>query len=366
MGGRRTGFAMQAIVFDQVDPRARGQAHGELWREEIRELAEIRARLAVERGRMRDRSHVLEAARLHLRPLAEHAPDLHAELLGISEGSGVPPELVVVLNHYSDLRDLSGDAPLLEPGDAEGCTAIYFNGREGAVLGQTWDMHASAASYVRLLRIAPSDGRPEVVCLSLTGCLGIAGINASGVAVAVANLRSTDAALGVTWPAIVRAMLAEPSAAAAYGLLRRVPLTSGHHYMIADGSDFYGVETSGTLKVLTQTGARAAHLHTNHCFDPVLRRHEDVPRGSTTFDRLNLATTIYAQARPTTADDLWSLLHTHTDTRGSLCRHGDGDPDGPMTCGIVVMRLAEPWIRAVQGCDARDRPVEVALRRPVA
>src|SRR4029453_1874939 len=126
-------------------------------------------------------------------------------------------------------------------------------------------------------------------------CVGMAGMGPHGVGVTINNLSSTDGGVGVVWPALVRAMIAQPSARAAYELLLRTPLSSGHHYMIADGREFFGVECSGQLKVLTQVGARAAHLHTNHCFDPVLRARERVGPTSTTFERLNMATTLYAQ-----------------------------------------------------------------------
>jgi isopenicillin-N N-acyltransferase-like protein len=97
-------------------------------------------------------------------------------------------------------------------------------------------------------------------------------------------------------------------------------LSSGHHYMMADGREFFGVETSGKQKVVTQVGARAAHLHTNHCFDPVLRRCERVPRSA----RLSAhragddAVRAAAAARPA---GLWTLLASHEGYPRSLCSH---------------------------------------------
>ena len=78
--------------------------------------------------------------------------------------------------------------------------------------------------------------------------------------------------IGLLWPALVRTLLAEPSAAAARARLSRTRLGGGRNFMLADGREFFGVECSAQLQVLTQVGAGAAHLHTNHCFDPVLRR----------------------------------------------------------------------------------------------
>lgn len=352
--------ALSPLRLTQDDPRARGQAHGEHWREAIAELAQIRLRLCLERGAYATVDEVLRMAERHRPVLAEHLPEHAAELDGIAEGADLEPARIVVLNHYTDLVESVG--PRRDAGDG-GCTAIYANGDDGPVLGQTWDMHATALPYVRALHLAPRAGGPQTFVLTLAGCVGMAGMSSTGVAVTINNLRSTDGGVGVVWPSLVRAMLAAPDAAAARAVLQRVPLSSGHHYMIADPGEFFGVETSGQLKVLTQQGARAAHLHTNHCFDPVLRKHEAVPNSSTTFARLNLATTIYAQQRPRDVDGIWSLLHTHEDGPGALCRHvaREDDPDGSITCAVMVMRLHTRTVRVASGCAERSAPVTIQL-----
>jgi isopenicillin-N N-acyltransferase-like protein len=351
------------LVLDQDTARARGRAHGEHWRDAIAELAALRLSLCATQGVYASAAEVLQMAQRHLPVLAEHLPEQHDELLGIAEGAALGAEQILVLNHYTDLRDAAGVRGEADPG---GCTAVYANGDEGPVLGQTWDMHGSALPFVRTLLVAPRGGDSETFVLTLAGCVGMAGMSSTGVAVTINNLRTTDGGVGVAWPSLVRTMLAEPDAAAAKRRLWSVPLSSGHHYMIADGTDFFGVETSGRHKVQTQRGALAAHLHTNHCFDPVLRGCEAVPRYSTTFHRLNLATTVYAQQRPRDAAGIWDLLHTHDDGPGSLCAHEppDGDPHGAVTCAVMVMRLEDRSVRVVAGCDRRSSPLQIRLGQP--
>lgn len=357
---------MEPVVIEHAPPRTRGRVHGELWRTEIRELAEIRLTLCRRKGSFADEDQVLAVARAHLPVLAAHLPAMHEELLGIAEGAGLAPERIVVLNHYTDLRDVPPS--VLDADEPDGCTAIYLVGVQGPVLGQTWDMHATAEPFVRALRVRDADGA-ESVCFTLTGCLGMAGIGRSGVAVTINNLNSTDGRLGVVWPALVRALIEQPTARAAYELLQRTPLSSGHHYMIADGADFFGVECSGELKVLTQVGAKAAHLHTNHCFDPVLRTREAVPKVSSTFERLNMATTLYVQQRPEGLDGLWRLLASHDGRPRSICSHLDhldharGDPSGSKTCGRLAMELATGRIRMASGCSDGESPVEITRSR---
>jgi isopenicillin-N N-acyltransferase-like protein len=366
---------LEPLVLDQADPCERGRAHGEHWRAAIQELSELRLGLTLRRSGFLDEDEVLAAAGLHLPVLRERLPRLAQELEGIAEGAGLAPERLVVLNQYTDLRDIPRSvlgrpepaAPRDRPeaGDPDGCTAVYFMGERGPLLGETWDLHADAEPYVRMLRIAPAGSEHETLCLTLAGCLGAVGISGCGVAVTINNLSSTDARVGVIWPALVRAMLEKPCARAAYELLMRTPLSSGHHYVIADGHDYYGVECSGELKVLTQLGPRAAHLHTNHCFDPVLRRREAVPAGSTSFHRLNLATTLYAQARPRDEEGMWTLLHTRDGSVGSLCidPRPDAEPTATATVAVIVMRLADGWVRVVRGGAHRGEPLELAVGR---
>lgn len=353
-------------LFEQDDPAARGEAHGELWRAEIHELAAIRTELTILKGGFKGADEVTAIAALHLPLLARFSPDLHAELLGIARGAAVTPEQVVILNHYTDLRDVPASV-LAEPAtdDPGGCTSIYVPGEGGgAVLGQTWDMHGTADPYVRLLHIRPRGGDDELILFTLTGCLGMTGLTAAGVGVTINNLSSTDGQVGVVWPALVRSMLASGSATAARDRLLATRLSSGHHYMMGDGRAFYGVETSGKQKVVTQIGARAAHLHTNHCFDPVLRRCERVPTTSTTFRRLELATTLYVQQRPHDLEGVWSLLSSHDGYPNSLCSHIDeGDPSAAKTCGRMVLQLATGEVWASRGCGQTSPPRKLRLSR---
>lgn len=370
------------VLFEQDDPARRGEAHGESWRAEICELTEIRAALALKRGAFEDRAQLDAVARLHLPLLDRFSPDLAAELRGIARGAGLDPEAIVILNHYTDLRDvppsvLAGPAPedpvssdilhhINSDGDPGGCTAVYLPGDGTPVLGQTWDMHGTAEPHVRAMQIRPRSGDDEIVCFTLSGCLGMTGLSATGVAVTINNLSSTDGQVGVVWPALVRAMLATGSARAARDLLLRTRLSSGHHYMIADGREFFGVETSGQLKVVTQTGARAAHLHTNHCFDPVLRRHEAVPKASTTFRRMEIATTLYVQQRPQDARALWTMLSSHDGYPRSVCSHIDddsGDPSAAKTCGRMVMDLNRGEVLVGRGCGQTEPFVHIRLNR---
>lgn len=368
---------IELVQFDQPDAASRGEAHGELWRSEIAELAEIRVGLTLKRGAFTDAAQLLAVARLHLDELARVDAEQHAEIMGIARGADLDPDRVIVLNHYTDLRDVPPsvlgpgytEGPSQADGEANddpgGCTALYVNGSEGPILAQTWDMHGTAAPFVRLIRVTPRGSDLDLLCFTLTGCVGMTGLTSTGLAVTINNLTSTDAQVGVVWPALVRGMLTQASAVASRDHLLDAKLSSGHHYMIADEEDFFGVETSGQQKVVTQHGAKTAHVHTNHCFDPVLRGVENVTSTSTTYRRMELATTAYAQERPETAEEVWSFLSSHEGFPKSICSHVDdvdGDPSASRTCGLMVMRLRDRTAWAVRGCPRENERREVTLR----
>src|SRR6185295_16465871 len=116
----------------------------------------------------------------------------------------------------------------------DGCSVMFAESPTGRIVAQTWDMHATAIPYVMVLRVPESEAGPAATLLTVTGCLGMAGMNSARVAIAINNLYSTDATLGVVWPAMVRKALQQTHARAARDVIRTSPIGSGHHYLVAD------------------------------------------------------------------------------------------------------------------------------------
>ncbi|MCX5745634.1 MAG: C45 family autoproteolytic acyltransferase/hydrolase, partial [Proteobacteria bacterium] len=279
---------MRQLELLGTSPRGWGQIHGESFRGEIGALAEIRAYLCTKVGGFATREQVLVAARAHLPVLERYDADLYAELVGIAEGAAIAPELIVVANHYTDLRDLAADpatwtpAPTHDDATAtassgsggsvgpglggDGCSVVWAESPTGRILGQTWDMHATAIPYVMMLGIPAVGDTPKSWLLTVTGCLGMAGMNTARVGVAINNLFSTDATLGVVWPAMVRKALRETSAVRARDVIAHSPIGSGHHYFVADRHDAFAIEASGTRRKQMFDGG-PSYCHTNHCLD---------------------------------------------------------------------------------------------------
>lgn len=350
----------------ELDPRAdaygRGRQHGLAFAGEIHEIAAIRLRLVEELGGLGPAPNVLRAAQQHLPVLEAYDPDLYAELIGLADGAEIDRARVVVLNHYTDLRDLNPDHVSLHFAE-EDCSVVFARQPEGNLLGQTWDMHGTAADYILMLRVPATERAPEAYVLTITGCLGLAGMNASGVGVTINNLISTDARIGVVWPALVRRMLADRSARAALRTLLDTQVGSGHHYMVADARDAFAVETSGVLRELTFSNEGDRYHHTNHCVNAAVASVSRTGESSTTQERYDALTRFFAGPELPRMDELWRVLGSHEGHPRGICTHmaTAEKPNAMRTCAGLLMDLGRKELWAKQGCLHEAEPERFTL-----
>jgi isopenicillin-N N-acyltransferase like protein len=338
--------------------REQGRAHGEAFRGEVGSLAEIRLHLACKIGGG-SRAQLLDLAERHLPVLERYDRLLSDELVGIAEGAALSPAMVLVLNHYTDLRDHRFEADTSAQ-VTDGCSAVWARTADGAVAGQTWDMHASSVPYVIMLHQPEQDGRPAAWMLSLTGCLGMAGLNRHGVVLCVNNLPATDARIGAAWPAVVRRALDQTSAVAARDALLAAPIGSGRHFLVADREQAFGVEVSGTRQAVVFSGERPTYVHTNHSLDPEIAARTQIAPGATTIDRFQFLDR-RLEARPLAGPaELWQLLGSEEGYPRSVCSNQatPQDPHAPATCGGLVVPLGEgePVVEACAGFTHNARP----------
>jgi isopenicillin-N N-acyltransferase like protein len=355
-------------------PREWGRVHGESFRGEIKALTEIRTYLCTKVGGFRTAAEVRVAAAAHLPVLERYDRGLYDELVGIAEGAALSAEDIVVTNHYTDLRDLDPDPAKWQPaprrddpeaggrsgaGDhgpdraglrGDGCSVIWSETPTGRVLGQTWDMHATAIPYVMLLRIPASTDGPAVSLLTVTGCLGMAGMSSSRVAITINNLYSTDATVGAVWPAVVRRALHQPTAQAARDVIATSPIGSGRHYFVADRTHAFALEASGTRRKQVFAGG-VAYCHTNHCIDGDIAALSNVPAASTSHDRMTWLEASLGRAAVTDLADAWRRLGSNDGWPRSVCTNmaTPETPHGAATCGAIAMNLDTGELWAQQG-----------------
>lgn len=353
-----TESVVRNLILPDASPFEQGRVHGETWRDLCHELAEIRTHLTLIRPNWQfdgARDALRGVAAKHMPLLEAFDPDAAEELRGIAEGAAMPVEDVVLLNHYTDLRDIHADArPETSDGldlvsSDDGCTVVTAPG-DGRLLAQTWDTHWSAHRFVSLLGIPARGAAPAAWMYSITGCVGMAGMNAAGVGVAINNLLSNDARIGVVWPSLIRRMLRETTARAAFEVLRAAPIGSGHHYVVVDADEALALETSGTRAAVLLDDPNRSYHHTNHCLNPHIAEVSRESPTSTTRIRFGRMGESLAAAAPTDLADLWRRLHDVSDPPKP------GQEHGVATCGACATSVAAGELWAVAGQPPEQTP----------
>ena len=342
-------------------PYEMGYAHGERFRHEIRRFTEERVRLcsSIEwTGRELPREAVIALAEACVAEHQAYAPDLMEELQGIADAADLTLAELVINNGFTDFIDTIynlGDinAPARSPAlVADNCTAFMAPGSRcadgQAYFGQTWDMHASATPYVILLRGKPNDA-PDFLAFTVTGCVGMIGLNSAGIAVGVNNLMATDGQIGVTWPFVARKILRQENLDDALACLTTAKLAGAHNYMLMDGDGRgYEVEAMSTTQHVHELGDDAIS-HTNHC---LIQKNLDVarerPPGSqnSSENRLRRANELLAKD-DITIDDLMALTRDEV----AICTRPQ-PPTHVESCGAAIMRPATGDFWSVWGIPA--------------
>ncbi|GAB4448564.1 MAG: C45 family autoproteolytic acyltransferase/hydolase [Anaerolineae bacterium] len=344
------------VVTLSGSPYEMGRQHGAAYAGQIRELAEERIELSgTEKwaGRVVPRAEIMALGEACLALHQAYAPELMDELRGISDVTGVGLPELVILNGFTDFIDVVYNAraeKVARPAHpaADNCTAFIVSAEAAAeghgFFGQTWDMHATATPFVVLLHGQPAGGL-RFLTLTIIGCVGMIGMNEAGIAIGINNLMSGDGQVGVTWPFVVRKVLAQDNLDDALACITSATLSGGHNYLLADASGRgFNVEAMSTRCEVTEV-TDGSLVHTNHCLAGC---NIDVERERLPESRLSSVTRLSRaeqMLRPgrITLDDLFALTRDHGASSG-ICVH----PTAPLymeSCAATIMRPAtgEMW-----------------------
>ena len=340
-----------------------GRAHGEAWAAEIQELTAERLRLARDRfwaGEGGGTTDLAALTRACWEAQQRYDPLTTAEIEGIAHATGVPAAELVVTSGFTDFVDVVRAASAVVPPAAVNepgqCTAALIAPGRSAdgkpYLAQTWDMHTSATPYVRMLDLRPSD-QPSALAFTVTGCVGMVGLNEFGVGVGINNLVTGDGRPGVMWTSVVRRLLRAETAEQALGLLKQAPLAGAHHYLILDAAGVgFSVEASPTR--VSVRSLVTTLTHTNHCVSDELvaiQPEKTGAAGRSTRLRLQAADRwLAANGEALDRLGLRSLLAQRDENQpiGSIC-HGPLPGYDVETGGAVVMSPADLLLDAVWG-----------------
>ncbi len=348
-------------------PFAMGQQHGRAYPTEIKELAQERVHLSSDKhwtGKVLPQAEVIALAKACLPYHEAYAPELMDELRGLGEVTGLSLTELIILNGFTDFIDTVYNVDPLSlapqsreyavpahPG-ADNCTAFIVNPDATQAgqgfYGQTWDMHATATPYVIMLDGKPTNGL-SFLTLTIIGCVGMIGMNEAGVTVGINNLMAQDGQIGVTWPFVIRKILAQDNIDDALACITEAQLAGAHNYLLVDAHGRgYNVEAMSTHYQIQEV-TTGTLTHTNHCLDSqnctVERERLPKSKASSAY-RLNQANTLLNQ-KQVTLDDLFALTRFHGDEFG-ICTH----PSAPFfveSCSAAIMRPATKEMWAVWG-----------------
>jgi isopenicillin-N N-acyltransferase like protein len=335
-------------------PYEMGVQHGRELREQIRELSAIRFSLACqfadERGVKADVAICKKLAREHLPLHQQQYPEVFDEWRGISDGADMELEDVFFANALTDFQDVlvrSGNV------DVHGCTSFAIGAEStasgSAVIGQTWDMHASAERFITIFHREPSDG-PRSITLSTAGCLTLVGVNEHGIAIGNNNLRPNDARPGVIYLAMMHHALRQADWRDAVATITTAPRASGHNYVMAHESGSRSdIETTAGQFHEFQIDT-PWYVHSNHYLAEKLQPLEDetMNRASTQHRLARLSQKLQSHDEPLTPQSLRELLADHEGGEDlAICRHGEGE--AARSCAFVVVDPKERTLWAGLG-----------------
>lgn len=296
-------------------PARRGTRHGAQFRHEIRHYATERLRLATNGSWAGRRVTLSDALALAEKMLPAHERfdgELFEEMANMAAAAGISQAEAIIAGGFTDFVDVvrgQGGTGLVEEDD---CTAVLVPRHAGdgvAYLAQTWDMHASATPYVLLLELQP-DGGPRALVFTTTGCLGQIGMNDAGIAVGISNLSAMDGRVGVTWPFVVRKILAQRTLDDALACVFETELAGGRNFLLLDSNGKgYAVEAMPSCRV-ARLLADVPLVHTNHCLDEQTQRFEAARPAdllASSEARLAMAQQLLA-FRPVTVERLVALM----------------------------------------------------------
>ena len=320
-------------------PTERGQAHGETFKELIRDLVTINFEDMVHgtQGYL-TKERVYEIVSTYAGPNRDYAPHLFEEMEGIAEAADVPVEDLLALNGFLELHDYYSDAFMVS-----GCTSFMVPGDtsgEGALIAQNYDLSSIYAAAAILIKVK-NEHAPDALLYTSAGMLGCAGVNDAGIGVVINNLVPSDASGGVLYPFIIRRILESVRIGDAMDAVIAKPRASGMNYVICDeNGEIYDLETTAReYEVICPFDGPMAH--SNHYLTdrlkPFERRQWD-QRGQSIL-RWGRATRLLKSCDKRNADALKNMLSDRVNTPVGICRHNEihnGEACGQTIAGIVL------------------------------
>ncbi len=349
-------------------PYAMGCQHGKAYAQDIHQITVERVHLCSDETWTGHKLSVAEVRALAEACLEEHyqyAPELMQEVEGMAAATGLSMAELVIANGFTDFIDViyaAGQRRSEPTRIANECTAVLVGGESAlggqAMLGQTWDMHATATPYVLIIEGRPAHA-PDFLTFTITGCVGMIGMNEAGIAIGINNLAGADGQPGVTWPFVCRKVLMQTDIEEALACITQAKLAGGHNYLLLDREGRgYNIEAMSTATHVTALNGDIL-AHANQCLHEITQSVEREPVHNAVEDSATRVCRAqqFLQQRPVTPEQLMALTQDRSDGDFSVCSMAT-PPYYSESCGAVIMRPATHEFWGVWGL-----PLENAYQR---
>lgn len=341
-------------------PYEMGVAHGETLRTSIRDFVASITRVHQENNtHLKVDDATLKAFCMrNIGFVQKFSPDLLDEMRGIADGAGMGLEDIVYLNTFLELEDLRapGVGGRILPDALWGCTTFNVTAEAtadgAAYIGQTYDMERYYEKYLALLRIKPSEG-PEALVVTMSGLLGMNGMNTAGVGAVINKIVAPDARPGVIYPCVMRKALAAERIGDALGAVIYTSRATGMNYQLAGNGVHFCAEVSATSYDLLPVDKALAH--TNHYLSPTMRRFETpnwLSHGGTMVRKQVADNFLRRNTGKLTPELLQEMTKDHTNYPRCICAHGfpeEGENTAFETIFAVIMQPEAGWMQLCVG-----------------
>ena len=297
--------------------------------------------------------------------LGDSWPDLWDEVQGISKGSEIEAEKILLINYLLELTDLLAEKPIEEL--APGCTSVAATqpatAKEHIYVAQNYDLIPSFQNHIVVLKIEEK-GKPNSSVFSIAGMVGLAGMNSVGIGAVINNLVPIDSRPGVAYPFILRRILQSSSQSEALGHIVSTPRATGLNYLLgfSDG-EICDIETTATKHAL-DSGFNGLIVHTNHYLSRQLNSMQ-VPRLTDPNSLARYTETERKLMKNWGQIDSTAILNAlsdHTGSPESVCAHVDTESNiGRKTLCSMIFDLSSSTASFFPGNPCLSNEVKIKV-----
>lgn len=310
-------------------PYEQGFQHGQALRAAIAHNLEIYfARF--EREAKLPPAEVLARSRRYAAALATAAPDYHAGMRGIADGSGQSLDRIAALNVRYEILYYQFGQNAVAVRTPDGCTAFAIAPAASAnghlLIGENWDWIPEVRGA--LIHTTEPDGF-QALGFTEVGIFGPKiGLNSAGLGLLINGMTTTAddwSRLSLPFHARCHAILRARTLDEATAIITATPRACAANFLLAQTPDRI-VDIEAAPDRARRWDAEAGRLyHTNHFLDPRALGviEPEIERGPDSQDRLARIHTLLAGDRPLTFADLAAAMRDQSGAPDAICRRPD-------------------------------------------